>query len=146
MDVSGALCAIQTPGTHIRCTFVTCTDKMKCLVVCRTNFFMDTKTRFLGARSRRVSYLVGISRHVERITYDDNTVAQVPHLCSKKKTLVSTNLDLYQVHGVEPLLSYPVHDYDPRYPRRQQTNTICELSQPERKYSPPTCRISPQPS
>ena len=37
---------------YIRCTSVTGTDEMKCLVIRGTNFFMNTKTRFFGAGSR----------------------------------------------------------------------------------------------
>ena len=75
---------------------------------------MDAETRFFGAWSRSVS--LRFSGQAERLTYDDNTVAQVPHLCSLKS--VSINLRRSLWHWTKLLLlSYLVHGCDPKKKR-----------------------------
>lgn len=100
----------QNPGfgKYVRCTFVACSHKMKRLVVCGTDFFVNAETCFLGSRSKSVSeHNFCISGFV---TYDDSTVAQVPHLCSSPSS--SVLLSVY-CDRVQPIVTYLIRDCDP---------------------------------
>ena len=104
--LSFEVCFKSDLSLYVRYTFVACTHKMKGLMICWTNLFVNSETCFFGAWSKSVRVL--LFKSAEWLAYDDNTVAQVPHLCSK---IHQRTLELLLVYG--SLLSYPIHDCDP---------------------------------
>ena len=46
---------------YVRCTFMTCTNEMKCLMIRGADFLMDTKAGLLGSWSENV-ISIGLAR------------------------------------------------------------------------------------